>query len=86
MVVANEIRDFLRKRIPMKKLIVQQQGDFESAMKCHIRSKIFQPRDKRVRDHDHLSGKYREPAYSLCYLLFRINPKNIKILCIMYNL
>ena len=86
MVVASEIRDFLRKKIPMKKLTVQQQRYFESAMKCHIWSKIFQPRDKRVRDHDHLSGKYRGPAYNSCYLLFRINPKNIKIPCIMYNL
>ena len=58
MVIANEIRHFLRKKIPMINLTVQQQRDFRSAMKCHIWSKIFQPQDKRVRDHDHLTGKY----------------------------
>ena len=58
MVLGNEIKHFLRKKIPMKKLTVQQQHDFESATKCHICSKIFQSQDKRVRDHYHLTGKY----------------------------
>ena len=47
MVIANEIRHFLRKKIPMKKLTVQQQREFQSATKYHICSKIFQPQDKR---------------------------------------
>ena len=46
----------------------------------------FQPQDKHVRDRDHLTGKYRGPAHNSCNLLFRINPKNIKIPCIMHNL
>ena len=70
----------------MKKLTVQQQCDFLSATKCHKCSKIFQPQDKRVRDHNHLTGKYRGPAHNSCNLLFRINPQNIKIPCIMHNL
>ena len=32
MAVANEIRDFLRKKVPMKKLAVQQQHDCEGAI------------------------------------------------------
>ena len=86
MVVANEVRHFLRKKLPMKKHTVQQQRDFESATKCHICRKVFQPQDKRVRDHDHLTGKYRGTAHNSCNLLFRVNPKNIKIPCIMHNL
>ena len=57
-VVGNEIEHSLRKKIPMKKLTVQQQLGFESATKCHICSKIFQSHDKCVRDHDHLTRKY----------------------------
>ena len=86
MVIANGIRHFLRKKIPMKKLTVQQQRDFRSGTKCDICSKLFQPQDKRVRDHDHLTGKYRGPTHNSCNLLYRINPKNIKIPCIMHNL
>ena len=63
MVLANEIRHFLRKKVLMKKLTVQQQRDFQSATKCHICSKIFQPQDKDVKNHDHLTGKYRRPAH-----------------------
>ena len=63
MVLANEIMHFLRKKILMKKLTVQQQRDFQSATKCHICSKIFQPQDKGVKNHDHLTGKYRRPAH-----------------------
>ena len=86
MVVANEIRHFLRKKIPMKKLTMQQQHDFESTTKCCVCSKIFQPQDKLVNDHDHLTGKYQGLAHKSCNLLFWINPKNIKIPCIMHNL
>ena len=86
MVVANEIRHFLRKKVPMKELTVRQWRDFESATKCHICSKVVQPQDRRVRDQNHLTGKNRGPVHSSCNSLFQINPKNIKIPCIMHNL
>ena len=86
MVVANEIRHFLRKKISMNTLTVQQQCDFQSATKCHICSKIFHSHEKRVKNHNYLTPKYRRLAHNSCNLLFRIHPKNIKILYINHNL
>ncbi|XP_054720676.1 uncharacterized protein LOC129230303 [Uloborus diversus] len=48
----------------------QEEQDFKSAASCHI----CQGRlgSDRVRDHDHLSGKYRGAAHNQCNLKFRL--------------
>ncbi|KYM77078.1 hypothetical protein ALC53_12498 [Atta colombica] len=38
---------------------------FNSATHCHVCEKSFAPDDTRVRDHCHLSGRYRGPAHKL---------------------
>ena len=84
--LANEIRYFLVNKIKMEELTALQEEEFLRATKCHICGRIFRHRDKRIKDHDYLSGKYRGPAHNACNLQYRINPKDIKIPCIMHNL
>ena len=39
-----------------------------------------------VRHHNHLTGEYRGPAQNACNLNYHINPKNVKIPCIIHNI
>ena len=59
---------------------------FEKATKCHIRDKEYTEKDIRVRDHCHITGKYRGSAHQECNLQLRINPDEIKIPVIFHNL
>ena len=53
---------------------------------CHICDKKYTEKDIRVRDHCHITGKYRGSAHQECNLKLRINPKEIKIPVIFHNL
>ena len=70
----------------MKQLTPLQLDEFTSAEKCHICEKRFKDADKRVRDHDHLTGDYRGPAHNSCNLQYRIKPLKVKIPCFIHNL
>ena len=70
----------------MKKLTNEQNHFHQTSPVCHICEEEFLPTDKRCRDHDHITGEYRGPAHNNCNLLYRINPKNIKIPCVIHNL
>lgn len=67
----------LHKIMPMK-LTVEEEADFQKAMRCHICEGVFSM-DKnfdwcdKVRDHCHLSGKYRGPAHPKCNLKFQVS-------------
>ena len=39
---------------------------FKSNNTCWIYKKLFTDKDKKVRDHDHITGKYRGSAHSDC--------------------
>ena len=41
---------------------------FQSSNKCWICNKLFADEDKKVRDHDRITGKYRGSAHSDCNL------------------
>ena len=60
--------------------------DFKQAKECHICEEKYGEKDIRVRDHCHITGKYRISAHQDCNLKLRINPKEIKILVIFHNL
>ena len=53
---------------------------------CHICDKKYTDKDIRVRDHCHITGKYRGSAHQDCNLKLRINPEEIKIPVIFHNL
>ena len=59
---------------------------FQKATECHICDKQYTSKDIRVRDHCHITGKYRGSAHQECNLKLRLNPEEIKIPVIFHNL
>ena len=64
----------------------EDEDEFKKITKCHICDKKYTERDIRVRDHCHITGKYRGSAHQECNLKLRINPEEIKIPVIFHNL
>ena len=59
---------------------------FKLSDKCHICNNKYTDKDIRVRDHCHITGKYRGSAHQECNLKLRIKPEEIKIPVIFHNL
>jgi len=59
---------------------------FKQADKCHICDKKYVGKDIRVRDHCHITGKYKGSAHQDCNLKLKIKPEEIKIPVIFCNL
>ena len=53
--------------------------NFEKAKECHICNKQYTEKDIRVRDHCHITGKYRGSSHQECNLQLRLNPDKINI-------
>ena len=64
----------------------EDKKDFEEADKCHICNKKYTNKDVRVRDHCHITSKYRGSAHQECNLKLKINPEEVKIPVIFHNL
>ena len=79
-------RQHLANKIPMKQLSQEQCREYNNATKCSICARPFKSADKKVHDHDHLTGEYRGPAHNACNLNYCIGPKKVKIPCIIHNL
>ena len=60
--------NFSKKMLP---LTTQEQTEFIKAKICWICQKKFQEKDKKVRDHDHFTGKFRGAAHNQCNLQFK---------------
>ncbi|XP_036144767.1 uncharacterized protein LOC118646287 [Monomorium pharaonis] len=69
--LAHRVKCILSANVPMETLSKEQLKAYRSATLCHICKKSFAPDDKRVRDHCHLTGRYRGPAHSSCNLFYR---------------
>ena len=54
--------------------------------KCHIFNKKYTDKDVRVRDHCHITGKFRGSAHQECNLKLKITPEAIKIPVVFHNL
>ena len=61
----------------------KEQFDFENVKSCHICNKEYRKRDVPVRDHCHVTGKYRGSAHTNCNLSYR---STNKIYVIFHNL
>src|SRR5438477_9674539 len=71
----------------MKKLTKLEEDRHNSAKECWICEKPFgEDTLKKVRDHDHITGKYRGPAHSSCNLQLRIKPAETKLLIRFHNI
>ena len=64
----------------------ENEQEFKKATTCHICDKKYTEKDIQVRDHCHITGKFRGSAHQECNLKLRINPKKIKIPVILHNL
>ena len=61
----------------------KEQTDFENAKSCHICTKEYNNKGVPVRDHCHVTGKYRGSAHTNCNLSYRLTNK---IYVIFHNL
>ena len=59
---------------------------FKTMDGCHICGEMYTDKDVRVRDHCHITGKFRGSAHQECNLKLRIQPENLKIPVIFHNL
>ena len=59
---------------------------FNAAEVCHICKKQYQANDIRVRDHCHITGKYRGSAHQDCNLKLQVDFKTYKLPVIFHNL
>ena len=77
------IRDDFNK--PLKMTGEDEKG-FQKATHCHICEKKYRVDDVPVRDHCHITGKYRGSAHQTCNLKLQISAEKIKIPVIFHNL
>ena len=68
------------------KMTKKDEKEFQKTDKCHICNKQYTNEDIKVRDHCHITGKYRGSAHQECNLKLRIKPEEIKIPVIFHNL
>ena len=54
----------------------EEEERFEQSNICWICGKLFETRDKKVRDLCHISGKYRGAAHWSCNIHLKISKKN----------
>ena len=59
---------------------------FKNMNGCHICGEKYTDKDVHVRDHCHITGKFRGSAHQECNLKLRIKPENLKIPVIFHNL
>ena len=60
--------------------------NFKTMDGCHICGEKYTDKDVCVRDHCHITGKFRGSAHQECNLKLRIKPENLKIPVIFHNL
>ena len=77
------IRDDFNKSLKMTK---KDEKAFTKAKRCHICEKKYTEDDVPVRDHCHITGKYRGSAHQTCNLKLQISAEKIKIPVVFHNL
>ena len=60
--------NFSKKMLPLTK---KEQSEFENTQICWICQKKYSEKDRKVRDHDHFTGKFRGAAHNSCNLQFK---------------
>jgi len=79
--LAHRVKTLLFINVPMGALSREQLEAHHNVTHCHICEKPFRPDDTRIRDHCHLTGRYRGPAHSNCNL----NYKNLFYIPIVFH-
>ena len=81
--VEDKIKTHMKSEIP-KNLSDDEELDFQNATHCAKCNKAFNSNDKKHRDHDHYTGKYRGACHDSCNI--NNNHKNMKIPVVFHNL
>nr|XP_012219810.1 PREDICTED: uncharacterized protein LOC105670709 [Linepithema humile] len=69
--LAHRVKAIRTTVVPMADLTPEESEKFRSSATCHVCEKPFTPDDTRVRDHCHLTGRYRGAAHSSCNLNYK---------------
>ena len=71
-----------------KPLVVTEVDEqhFKTMDGCHICGEKYTDKNVHVRDHCHITGKFRGSAHQECNLTLRIKPESLKIPVIFHNL
>ena len=80
------ITERAKRRLVMTK---KDEEDFQNAKKCWICQRQYKPDDGEnipVRDHCHITGKYRGSAHKKCNFRLQISAEKIKIPVVFHNL
>ena len=81
------MREYFNKPL---KMTAENERDFQNSTSCHICGRKYKAEDENkngpVRDHCHITGKYRGSAHNYCNLKLRLEPESIKIPVIFHNL
>lgn len=64
-------RNYLSKSVPMQ-MTSDDKTSFGQATSCHICGKLWDKNSDKVRDHDHMTGKFRGAAHSKCNLSYKV--------------
>ena len=82
------------------KMNSEKELDFQNSLRCHIcekeysdsdnfimhKGKLIEIKNHPVRDHCHITGKYRGSAHNCCNLQLRLDPEKLEIPVIFHNL
>ncbi|RLU16912.1 hypothetical protein DMN91_010981, partial [Ooceraea biroi] len=79
--LARRVKAILASNVPMRDLTPDQCEELRDAALCHVCGKPFAAGDTRVRDHCHLTGRYRGPTHSTCNL----NYKNSHVIPVIFH-
>ena len=80
------ITERVKRRLVMTK---KDEEDFQNAKKCWICQRQYKPDEGEnipVRDHCHITGKYRGSAHKKCNFRLQISAEKIKIPVVFHNL
>jgi hypothetical protein len=80
-----KVREEYKNPKPLIPLNAKDQLRFNVATHCWICEEEFLEHDIKVRDHCHVTGKYRGPAHQNCNLQLKIEPGKIHIPVIFHN-
>ncbi|XP_043484408.1 uncharacterized protein LOC122512572 [Leptopilina heterotoma] len=69
--LSEKIHNVFKNPTPINTLTPQEIKDFKRATVCHICQQKIQAREKKARDHSHLTGKYRGAAHESCNLNYQ---------------
>ena len=63
-------------------MLSSEESDYQAARLCYLCSKEFEGKNIKVRDHDHVTGRFRGAAHQRCNLLLR---RQYKIPIFLHN-